>query len=185
MGNAIIVGLGGAGMAMAAAPALQQLGRVFAINTDSQSLSNSSISNKLMIGESTSSGGAVLNQAQALRAAEKSRESLDDLFTSDTNRAVLIAGLGGVTGTGVIHFLCEIAAAKNIPVLAAVTVPSKLEGNRRHMALQAVEKLKADSITVIVYDHECGWESADTSMLELMAKAERSVCSGILKEFEV
>jgi len=185
MKKTLILGLGGAGTIMVNSAALQELGCVFAINTDNESLKKSPLPNKLLIGSSICNGKAALNPTQARLAAESSKVSLEELFTSEINHLVLLAGLGGATGTGVIHVLSEIAKSKNIPVLASVTIPSKMEGIRRDIALQTVTQLETGNVKVVVYDHEDASEFGDIGMLELMAKADQSVCNEVVRELKV
>ena len=152
MNSILIAGIGGAGSDLAAdfhgslnIPAI-------AINTDKKSLAQSALARRLLIGPIVCNGAAAGVPARGRLAAEESIAQIN-VILNDVKTLILVAGLGGGTGTGVATFMASLARQRSINVIAAVTLPSQLEHQRRQPALDALRELESLGVTVFVHDH--------------------------------
>ena len=112
----------------AAGRIMSTLGLPFAaINTDWRTLEQCAAGRKLPISEHGLAAGA--NPVIGERAAEEAAEAIATLCTEPV---LLVAGLGGGTGTGAAPVVARIAQAKGCEVTAVVTLPfPSFEGRRR------------------------------------------------------
>ena len=99
-----------------------------AINTDWRELEHCAADRKLPISEFGLGAGA--NPVIGERAAEEAAEAI---ATFCTEPVLLVAGLGGGTGTGAAPVVARIATAQGCEVTAVVTWPFTFEGKRRHL----------------------------------------------------
>jgi len=121
----------------AAGRIMSTLGLPFAaINTDWRELENCAADSKLPISEFGLGAGA--NPVIGAQAAEDAAEAIATLCMESV---LLVAGLGGGTGTGTAPVVARIARAQGCEVTAVVTWPLPFEGRRR--ALQARRGLTA------------------------------------------
>ncbi len=150
-----VIGVGGGG-----SNAVQNMYRKgihnvsFAVcNTDMQALQNSPIPKKLQLGEKATEGlGAGNDPEVARKAAEESREQIEQLFDDGTKMAFITAGMGGGTGTGAAPVVAEIAKSKGILTVGIVTIPFKFEMTGKiKQALKGVIKIAqhVDALLVI------------------------------------
>lgn len=150
-----VIGVGGGG-----SNAVQNMYRKgihnvsFAVcNTDMQALQNSPIPKKLQLGEKATEGlGAGNDPEVARKAAEESREQIEQLFDDGTKMAFITAGMGGGTGTGAAPVVAEIAKNKGILTVGIVTIPFKFEMTGKiKQALKGVIKIAqhVDALLVI------------------------------------
>jgi cell division protein FtsZ len=111
----------------AAGRIMNTLGLSFAaINTDWRELEHCAADSKLPISESGLGAGA--NPVIGERAAEEAAEAIATLCTEPV---LLVAGLGGGTGTGAAPVVARVATAQGCEVTAVVTWPLPFEGRRR------------------------------------------------------
>ena len=102
-----------------------------AVNTDSQALSSSNASKKLVIGEKITRGkGAGSNPEVGRRSAEESVEELQRLLEG-ADMVFVTTGMGGGTGTGAAPVVAKIAKEMGILTIGIVTKPFNFEGKRR------------------------------------------------------
>ena len=102
-----------------------------AVNTDSQALSSSNASKKLVIGEKITRGkGAGSNPDIGRRSAEESVEELQRLLEG-ADMVFVTTGMGGGTGTGAAPVVAKIAKEMGILTIGIVTKPFIFEGKRR------------------------------------------------------
>ena len=150
-----VIGVGGGG-----SNAVQNMYRKgihnvsFAVcNTDMQALQNSPIPKKIQLGEKITEGlGAGNDPEVARRAAEESREQIEQLFDDGTKMAFITAGMGGGTGTGAAPVVAEIAKSKGVLTVGIVTIPFKFEMTGKiKQALKGVIKIAqhVDALLVI------------------------------------
>src|SRR5690606_5207141 len=111
----------------------------------------------LLIGPTTCAGEAALTPERGRLAALESRKELENLI-QDANRVVLVAGLGGGTGTGVAPVIFEIAHSLGIEVTMIATLPLGFEGKRRGLALKTLEELKSTGATILLQDNEASYQ---------------------------
>lgn len=129
--------------------------RFTSINTDISALHQCNNHEVLLIGEATTKGyGAGADPQVAYNAARQSEEALSTLIENDTI-IIIIAGLGGGTGSGATPVLLDIAKKNNIDVMCFVTLPFKSEGSKRkEIALTALKEIKAAANATLVLSND-------------------------------
>ncbi len=180
MSGVLVAGLGGAGCAIASRIHNVTGCLTVAINTDRkalQSIDGKVFSEKLLIGPKLCGGFSASGMTTGRRAAEESWAELNALLV-DSSQLVLVAGLGGGTGTGALPVIIQLAKAQELEILVAVTLPFCLETTRREVSLAALAELKATSVHVQVYD----FDQADRNSPPLMIfeKADMEIAQNIV-----
>ena len=101
------------------------------INTDNQSLLQSSATVKVPIGEKITKGhGAGANPEVGARAAEENLEEIKSAIQG-ADMVFVTAGMGGGTGTGAAPVVARIAQEMGILTVGIVTKPFAFEGKKR------------------------------------------------------
>jgi len=102
-----------------------------AINTDARSLAHSLAMRKIQIGSDITCGlGTGGNHEAGREAVCKARNRIVREI-EDADRVVIIAGMGGGTGTGASPVVASIAREMDIMTTALVTMPFEFEGAKR------------------------------------------------------
>lgn len=125
-------------------------------NTDIQALNSSNIPVKVQLGATITEGlGAGNNPKVARKAAEESREQIEQLFNDGTKMAFITAGMGGGTGTGAAPVVAEIAKSMGILTIGIVTIPFRFEmGNKIKQALKGVAEIAKHVDALLVINNE-------------------------------
>jgi len=125
--------------------------RTIAVNTDAQDLLYTDADEKVLIGREVTGGrGAGNDPSVGEEAALESRENLRGRI-SDANFVFVTCGLGGGTGTGASPIVADIAKRMDALTVGVVTLPFKVEGERRRMnAKNGLEKLRKAVDTVVI-----------------------------------
>lgn len=137
-----VVGVGGAGLRFVERLASDNVNvpAVLAMDTDAESLDRSHASVKLQLGEPRTNGlGAGGDPAIGCDAAEDDREMIRTAL-SDCKLLLVVAGLGGGTGSGALPVILKTAREEGVTAFVFVTLPFAFEGSER--------KLKADRVFV-------------------------------------
>ncbi len=151
-----VVGCGGGGNNTITA--LQEKGisgaTTLAINTDAKHLTITKADKKILIGKSLTKGlGAggfpEVGKNAALESKGEIRQALDKI-----DLVFITCGLGGGTGTGSAPVVARIAREMGAIVIAAVTLPFKLEGARIHKAEEGLVALRQNCDTVIAIENQ-------------------------------
>lgn len=154
MNDVLIVGLGGAGCSIVSQIKMAEGVRRVAIDTDRkalQLLDTQSFFKRVLLGSKICGGFAANVPKRGRRAAEESHAELGALLTG-TRLLIIVAGLGGGTGSGALPLIVQIAHAQNIEVLVAATLPFSVEAVRREIALAALSELKDGGVGVQIHD---------------------------------
>lgn len=104
--------------------------------------------------------------ALALRKLEVLRTLL-----AGANRVVLVAGLGGDTGSGVTPIMARLSREAGALTVAAVVTPFEYEGERNRRAGKAIRYLQRETDLVLAFPNE-GWAKGycdDTLMIDVFA----------------
>lgn len=153
-----VVGVGGGGQNAITHMYGQGVDHVtFAIvNTDRQSLINSPVPKRVMIGPTVTRGRGAGNKPDVARAAaEESEEDIRALFNDDTQMVFITAGMGGGTGTGAAPVVARIAKEMGILTIGIVTIPFLFEGERKILkALQGAEEMQKNVDALLVINNE-------------------------------
>ncbi|TVR51349.1 MAG: cell division protein FtsZ [Puniceicoccaceae bacterium] len=176
--NLKMIGVGGAGTNAVDRLRMENLSslKVAAVNTDTQALGSSPVEERLLLGAGVTRGlGAGGDPERGRLAAEADRDRLRELVEG-VDLAVILAGMGGGTGSGAAPVLAEVASEAGALVMAFVTMPFTFEGGRR--ARQAEEGLIAlrsacDAVVPLPNDLLLQQSSEKDGVLEALAMGDR------------
>ncbi len=123
-------------------------GVTFAVlDSDRQQLIDSPVRNRVLLRPDTTHRSA----------AEESESEIAALFDDDAKMVIIVAGLGGGTGTYAAPAVARIAREKEIALtVGVVTIPFQFEGTERiQMALAGIEEMRkhVDALFVINNEH--------------------------------
>jgi len=162
-----VFGVGGGGCNIVDYMIKTGIGKVsfMAVNTDVQDLSGSLAKDKMQIGGILTGGlGAGAKPEVGREAAEESidliHEAVDDL-----DICIIVAGMGGGTGTGAAPIIAKVAKEQGKMVVAFVTTPFEYESKQRSRnALEGLDSLEmyVNSIIVIPNDKIFNLSTEDT-----------------------
>ncbi|MCK0470671.1 cell division protein FtsZ [Halalkalibacter sp. APA_J-10(15)] len=153
-----------------------------AVNTDAQALHLSQAETKLQLGGKLTRGlGAGANPEIGKKAAEESKEQLEEVLTG-ADMVFITAGMGGGTGTGAAPVIAEVAKELGALTVGVVTRPFTFEGRKRstHAAtgIQALKE-KVDTLIVIPNDRLLEIVDKNTPMLEAFREADNVLRQGV------
>ena len=115
-------------------------------------------------------------------AAEESESEIAALFDDDTKMVIIIAGLGGETGTDVAPVVARIAQEKEIALtVGVVTIPFQFEGTERiQMALAGIEEMRkhVDALFVINNEHLTEIDN-DLNQTNAFAKSDETLTTAV------
>ncbi len=113
------------------------------IDSDRQQLIDSPVPNRVFLRPDTTHRSA----------AEESESEIAAFFDDDTKMVIIVAGLGGETGTGVAPVVARIAREKKVALtVGIVTIPFQFEGTQKiQKALEGIEEMSkhVDALFVI------------------------------------
>jgi cell division protein FtsZ len=148
---------------------------LLAVNTDSQSLMMSSITEKLQIGPKLTKGHGSGGSSEIGRmAANESRKELSNVMEG-VDLIFIAAGLGGGTGAGASPTIAQLAREAGATTIAIVTIPFLFEGQGKlARAEEELSILENEADTVIVIPNQklfsLGYE--DTSLQDAFENAD-------------
>lgn len=149
-----ILGIGGCGNN--AVNAMYRMGitdvDLIVANTDSDVLKKSPVSSKIQLGVELTNGMGATSPDIGREATAESIDEFCSLLEPSLQIVVLIAGMGGGTGTGATPVIADFFRRHNILTVALVTFPFEFEGeSRRNVAIDGIVELKrsVDSILVV------------------------------------
>lgn len=149
------------------------------LNTDSQSLANSPVPVKLLLGESGLGAGA--DPELGKQEAIKTKERVKQLFNDSTRMCFITAGMGGGTGTGAAPIIASVAKSMGILTIGIVTIPFYFEKNRKIMkALKGVEEMRknVDSLLIINNESICDvYADSELSIKDAFKAADNILCN--------
>ena len=180
----LVVGVGGGGIGILnnALADWPDPPPVAAVNTDARSLEESPIPLRVALGRNVAKGLGSGGDAEIGRLA--ANEDLDALraLVANQDLLIMVAGLGGGTGTGVAPVLARIAREEGLMVLAYVTTPFTFEGTRRQEQAQeglAALKQSADAVICMPNERLHALLPAGTPLREAFAFVDRMMTAGI------
>jgi len=188
-----ILGVGGAGCNAVTRLAQEQLAGVsFAVlNTDAAALAQLPVEQQLVLGAKTMRGLGTGGDAERGRAAAEQDSASIRALCQTCDLVVLVAGLGGGTGTGASPVIARIARDCGALVLGIALMPFDFEGMRRQrQALAGLEELKAnsDGVTCLpnqkllkLVDPAIPFADGLKAMNEFVAEVVRSIWTLIVK----
>jgi cell division protein FtsZ len=179
-----VVGIGGAGVnAVNRMVEVEIEGVEFlAINTDLQSLQQSSANVKLHIGEEVTGGLGSGSDAEVGRQAAVEEYDRIKALLKGSDMIFVTAGVGGGTGTGAAPVVARIAREVGALTVAIVTKPFAFEGSRRTaQGEQGVRALAGEVDTLIVVPNDRLLSALDrqTTMVEAFRVADDVLRQGV------
>ena len=163
----LVMGVGGAGSHMLNLLARQPLAsslRLICVNTDQGALSNIGLRH-LLIG---ASGQPAVTLDKGKEAAIHSSTDIARIL-NDAGRLIVMAGLGGGTGSGAAPEIVRIAMNLGLEVRACVAMPAQWEGRQRETqastGLAALQSQKC-TVTVVYFDELSATLPPSTTMEE-------------------
>ncbi len=151
-----IVGVGGAGNNLVSHAIGRGLnpGDCVAVNTDSVQLSKSMAQSKVLVGETAAGNPS--------EKGDQHHVSLGRLtpFTQQSDLTILVAGLGGVTGTGTAPLIAQWSRTDVRPVISVVAIPFIHERERRFAALRGLKRMVQACDCTMVIDNAMERESS-------------------------
>jgi len=129
-------------------------GVTFAVcNTDSQSLAQSPVHVKVMLGKSGLGAGA--NPELGKKEAESNLSDIEHLLDDGTKMVFVTAGMGGGTGTGAAPVVASVAKKLGILTVGVVTIPFFFEKKRKIIkALKGVDELRKNVDALLIINNE-------------------------------
>jgi cell division protein FtsZ len=179
-----VVGVGGAGVNAVDRMIEAQVEGVefIAVNTDMQSLEQSSAEMRIHIGGDATRGlGAGANPAVGRQAAMEQYDELKSCLKG-ADMIFITAGAGGGTGTGAAPVVAQIAREVGALTVGIVTKPFSFEGVRRSSQAEAgIEALAAEVDTLITIPNTRLLSVLDkkTSMVEAFRVADDVLRQGV------
>lgn len=174
-----IIGIGGGGCNAVNRffPRSDELGEVWAFNTDAQHLLTVRAHHKVLLGRNICRGrGANADPHIGEMAAEESRPKLAERL--DGARLVfLLAGLGGGTGSGAAPVVAKVARERKATTVAFVTHPFAVEGNvRAEHARRSLDRLRSHAdFTSVFRNDRLLHEHPGLSLREALRKADEEL----------
>ncbi|MEY4591402.1 MAG: hypothetical protein RIR18_297 [Pseudomonadota bacterium] len=159
MDKLLVIGVGGAGWAIAQQVQVLTGGQLLALNTDHEALAAIPMANQLQV------SGQILAEGNLL---EKFGRELDNSF-ADVHQLIVTVGLGGMTGTNIAPLLVKIAVTKGIDVCVAATLPFAFEGSRQAMASKGLDVLKKMGVPIFIYDNASIEQQEAATSISLLA----------------
>lgn len=149
----MILGLGsnaGRVLSSLSASALPEYVTTLQADTDAAALKQVAADRKLQLGEEWTDGlGCGGDVKQGERAGKSSVRALGEELNG-ARLVVVVASLGGGTGSGAIHAVAQVVREQKLPAVFLCVLPTSLDGNRPvQVALRAVQKLRAAQIALI------------------------------------
>lgn len=128
---------------------------VIALNTDAQDLLYTTVDHKILIGRELTHGlGAGSNPKIGEEAARESETEIKKRL-ANSDMVFITCGLGGGTGTGAAPVVADLAKKQNALVIAIVTLPFTVEGQKRIENSQyGLERLESIVDTLIVIPND-------------------------------
>jgi cell division protein FtsZ len=182
--NIRVLGVGGAGGNAVAHLAREQLPGVSCavLNTDAQALARLPVETRVNLGTKTMRGlGAGGDPERGRAAAEEDAASVRALCDG-ADVVLVVAGLGGGTGTGAGPVIARLAKEAGALVLAIAFLPFECEGARRarqaHLGLHELKKM-ADGVICLPNQQVFRLVDENTSLLEAFSVANELVAQGV------
>ncbi len=146
-----------------------------AVNTDETKLDNIVAHKKVLIGKDVTHGQGAQYPAVGEQCADMARSYLEDVLKG-SDIVIVIAGMGGGTGTGAAPVVAEVAKGLNAVTFAIAINPFSHERGRQDTAKEGIRKLRNIAEHTIVLENDRLLQIAgDVSISESFAIMERSI----------
>ena len=118
------------------------------LDSDSQQLNHSPIPNRVLL-ETT-------HGHNAHHVTEENEAAIISLLSDNTRMAIIVAGMGGDTGTNAAPVIARIAHEESLLTVGIVTIPFQFEGTQKiKKALAGIEGMRKNVDALFVIDNQC------------------------------
>lgn len=128
-------------------------------DTDKHQLDESPVPNRVLLGANTTKGQNSCSDVEvACRAAIESESEIASLIAdNNTKMLIIVAGLGGGTGTCAAPVVARIAREKEVTLtVGIVTIPFQFEGTNKILkALDGIEEMRKYVDALFIIDNQC------------------------------
>jgi cell division protein FtsZ len=166
MGSMKVIGIGDAGCNIINQAIYKGLTGVdfININTDAQALALSEAPTRILLGEKLATGLGIGGDPElAFKAAEESRHTIEGAVLG-ADVVLIVAGMGGATGTGATPVVAEIAKESGSLTIALITEPFSFEGEHRvEVAKEGIQKLSTRVDTLVIIRNDLLLRSCDAT----------------------
>jgi cell division GTPase FtsZ len=147
----LAVGVGGGGCNI-----VNRLGTIsgvdiLTVNTDRKGLIRSRSNRRILLGDGSMTEGCDGNAETGRTLAKKASSMIQESIKRHLN-IVIMAGLGGGTGTGSAEVIAELAKRNGSRVIVMATMPMSFESGRRNIAADALDGIMRSSDILLVMD---------------------------------
>ena len=184
-----VLGVGGAGgnMLNGVHDALAHRAKLVAVNTDVQALRQSKSGHRLQIGKDVTEGlgASGIVQKGTDSAVRSSSEIVEAIKGHEL--CIVLAGLGGGTGTGAVPIIASAASELGCSVLCVLTRPFQFEGAARgRKADDGIAALRKTGASGIVISNQSLFRLAiqQTTFTEAFAEADNIAARFVLEALE-
>lgn len=178
----IIVGLGGAGGKVVNAVAQDSEGHIkaVAVDTDFSAVSRLSYCQQVRIGATRFDGAGSGGDKSGAGMAADETPSLADCF-ENVKVAVIVAGIGKGTGSGVLPKILAKAAERNVTTLVFMIVPFDFEGTELSRKAAETEQGigRLGDIRILCRNDDLCMASPGTTLEESFSAATKTLAEGI------
>lgn len=129
--------------------------QTIAINTDAQDLLYTTSDKKILIGKEITKGMGAGSMPKIGEESARETEAEIKNAIKGADLVFVTCGLGGGTGTGAAPVIADISKKVGALAVGIVTIPFKMEGNRRYEnAMIGLEKMEQNIDTLIVIPND-------------------------------
>lgn len=182
----ITFGIGGCGCTIAHRMSMQSSMKAICIDTDSISLENKESENcsTILVGEDRFDGMGTGGEYETANQTGKEIQPLLKEHLKDCSLAIVVAGIGGGTGSAITPALLQTAQSMAIPTMVFMVHPFSIEsGDKARIAARAISKItdSADAYCSFKNDDLCGsiFSTTDLSLIEAFEESNDKIISGI------
>jgi cell division protein FtsZ len=178
----VAVGSGGAKSAEAMIRGGMRGVEFVAVDTDARALKRSSIRKKIKIGRDITNGLGAGGDLKVGEAAAREASEMIARTLTGADMVVVVAGLGGGTGSGAAPVVTEISRQQGALTMAVVTRPFGFEGRGRQWAADAaVQEFpgKVDAVATFPNDRVFDLVSPDVSVEDAFRTIDQAVFTSV------
>lgn len=175
----LIIGIGGAGanISQFIVENLNEMSELLLINTDKSSLDRHSTTNRILLDLTLSSDA---KKSEKIANAASCVESELLKYSHDKSDIVIIAGLGGYTGTYAFPSIANLLRNNGKNVTLVVVFPFSFEGSRRRLAEEAFGAFKnSTTINTITFDNDSVM-ARNLSLNDVFRKANDAIITHVI-----
>ncbi|MFP4051910.1 MAG: hypothetical protein ACLFVB_09245 [Thermoplasmata archaeon] len=170
-----VIGVGGCGCNTVESITDSNMSNVktIGINTDKKVLGDLDVDRQMLIGKEITNGeGAKGDPRLGKRAAKLNEEQILKTI-DDADFVVVVAGLGGGTGSGASQVVADLARRNGKMVVTYAIMPFSVEKNRYERAQKVVKKMSNISHATTIFENDKALNYGDKTPQEAFSMANR------------